>query len=58
MKNIKIVEMNDDFECKCGNVAAADGFYPCNKEGENVEPFPGWEGHYKCEKCDQIYLPK
>lgn len=57
MSNRKIIEvfMDDNFECYCGNTVILDGFFPCNKDGEYVEPVPGWSGHYKCS-CDQVYL--
>jgi hypothetical protein len=57
MKIIKTI-MDDEFTCKCGNKSHYEGFYPCNEKGEYVEPIPSWEGYYKCDKCDQIYLPE
>jgi hypothetical protein len=56
-KNILNIEMAEDFTCKCGNNANDSGFYPCNREGIEVEPVNTWEGHYKCAACDQIYSP-
>lgn len=48
--------MDDDFTCKCGNQAWLEGFHPCNIDGEYVEPDLKWKGHYKCDRCGQIYL--
>jgi hypothetical protein len=55
VKKIIEVTMEDNFKCKCGNTASQDGFYPCNKEGETIEPTPEWEDYYKCEGCIKIY---
>lgn len=54
---IQVVDMHDDFECLCGNKSHTGGFYPCDKEGNQVDPVPGWEGFYKCADCNQIYSP-
>ncbi|MGN7300398.1 hypothetical protein [Ferdinandcohnia sp. SAFN-114] len=56
-KKIIKVALKDDFKCECGNQSHLDGFYPCNEDGEYVEPSPSWKGHYKCDSCDQIYAP-
>ena len=49
--------MDDDFKCACGNTASDYGFYPCDKKGKNMEPdHEAWDHHYKCDKCDQVYL--
>jgi hypothetical protein len=68
-KNKTIIEtvMNDDFKCKCGNTSYDSGFQPCDSKGKKMKPVSGfnysvipaaWEGHYKCEECNQIYLDK
>lgn len=57
-KIAKEVVMDDDFECECGNVASSYGFYPCDEDGVYCEPELGWSGHYKCDNCKQIYIPK
>jgi len=46
----------DWWECSCGNRPDSDGFYPCTKEGEVVEPTPDeWDGlHYICFRCGEI----
>ena len=47
---------NENAECECGNMAHTDGFHPCNKDGEIVEPDNNWEGCYKCARCGKIYV--
>ena len=39
--------------CKCGNTPSNEGFYPCNSEGEKVDPTPEeWNTKlYVCNKC-------
>jgi hypothetical protein len=56
-KKIIEVVMEDDFKCKCGNQSHLAGFYPCDSEGNYREPDQGWEGHYKCDDCNQVYKP-
>jgi Zn-finger protein len=42
--------------CPCGNTSGIDGFYPCNSEGEQVEPTrEAWDGiTWVCERCGRI----
>ena len=42
--------------CVCGNRPAEDGFYPCDREGNEVEPIVGsnWENLYVCAQCGRI----
>ncbi len=42
--------------CVCGNTALDDGFYPCNSQGEVVEPTPeAWTTNcYVCDRCGRI----
>lgn len=40
--------------CLCGSRAADDGFYPCDKEGNEMEPVEGWEDLYVCVSCGRI----
>ena len=47
---------NEDAECVCGNMSNTDGFHPCNRDGEIVEPDNNWEGCYKCARCGKIYI--
>lgn len=40
--------------CMCGNRPDADGFYPCDKKGNEIEPGEGWEDLYVCASCGRI----
>jgi hypothetical protein len=40
--------------CICGNTPVADGFYPCDGDGTQVEPTTGWKELYVCERCGRI----
>ena len=56
----KVVEVTDEvftdeFECECGNTVTDSGFHPCDAKGEEREPTDGWEGHYVCGQCSQVY---
>jgi hypothetical protein len=46
----------DEWECVCGNRPRLEGFYPCNEQGEQVEPTPGdWTTDcYVCDRCGAI----
>ena len=44
----------DAWICICGNTPVSDGFYPCDKEGKEVEPVKGWTGLYVCNRCRRI----
>ena len=46
----------DCWICVCGNEPGSDGFYPCNSEGEEVEPTPqDWPTNcYVCAYCGRI----
>lgn len=44
--------------CVCGNRTYSDGFYPCDKNGEQTEPDEEWEGLYVCDRCGKIYDSK
>lgn len=53
------MRINDEtgwWMCACGNEPELEGFYPCNSEGEIVEPTPElWNGLlYVCDKCGRI----
>jgi hypothetical protein len=46
---------NDEaWVCICGNEPQDDGFYPCDREGNEVEPVKGWEAIWVCFKCGRI----
>jgi len=49
-------EDQNEWICLCGNTGLYEGFYPCNSEGELVEPTPeDWTTDcYVCEQCGRI----
>ena len=54
MESITAIEF-DSWECLCGNEPSSDGFYPCDEQGNEVEPTPAWNGLlYVCARCDRI----
>lgn len=46
----------DAWVCLCGNMPSENGFYPCDTEGNEVDPAPGeWDGElYVCNQCKRI----
>lgn len=42
--------------CICNNTPSADGFYPCDEPGNEIEPTitNGWSGLYVCASCERI----
>jgi hypothetical protein len=44
--------------CICKNTPDAEGFFPCDKEGNQMEPEAGWEDLYVCAKCGRIINQK
>jgi hypothetical protein len=47
----------DSWECACGNVPEADGFWPCLPDGTEVEPIVGgpWDERLVvCRACGRI----
>jgi len=47
----------DAWICLCRNEPTDYGFYPCNEQGEEVEPVSGWGGLYVCNRCGRIIHP-
>jgi hypothetical protein len=45
---------SDAWICLCGNNPVSDGFYPCDHDGNEVEPVTGWKGLYVCSRCGRI----
>ncbi len=47
---------HDAWICVCGNVPSGDGFFPCDKNGDEMEPLQGsdWNGLYVCNQCGRI----
>jgi len=50
----------DAWVCVCGNTPTADGFQPCDKAGNEMEPTIGsdWNGLYVCDRCGRIIRQK
>lgn len=46
----------DAWHCICGNTPCGSGFYPCDAQGNEVEPVSGsgWEDLYVCGRCGRI----
>src|SRR5260221_1540153 len=42
--------------CICANTPSSGGFYPCDAEGNEMEPMIGssWSGLYVCADCGAI----
>jgi hypothetical protein len=40
--------------CICGNRPNYDGFFPCNQNGDEMNPGKGWEDLYVCGRCGRI----
>ena len=47
----------DDITCPCGNTPRSDGFYPCDADGNQMEPTDGggWDGLYVCPVCHRLH---
>lgn len=54
----EVKEIGNMFSCTCGNTSDSEGFYPCDKEGEKIEPTTenGWEGLFVCDRCNKIIV--
>ena len=44
----------DAWVCICKNTPDADGFFPCDKNGNEMEPVAGWDELYVCASCGRI----
>jgi hypothetical protein len=44
----------DAWTCLCGNYAESDGFFPCDKDGNEIEPTIGWADLFVCTRCGRI----
>ncbi len=46
----------DAWICICGNMPSDDGFYPCNSQGNRVEPTEkAWTtGLFVCDRCGRM----
>ena len=45
-----------EWTCICGNIASDYGFFPCDEQGNYVNPIPkDWTTNlYKCDGCGRI----
>lgn len=50
------VDADSDWICLCGNMAHLEGFYPCDAQGNAMEPTveSDWPGLYYCDRCHRI----
>jgi hypothetical protein len=48
--------MPDAWVCVCGNTPVGQGFFPCDKGGNDVEPAidSGWTDLYCCDSCGRV----
>ncbi len=44
----------DAWVCLCRNTPNGGGFYPCDGNGNEMEPVAGWENLYVCADCGRI----
>jgi len=55
---VSLGDANDhaSWACLCGNTPRLEGFYPCDAEGQIVEPTPEtWTTDcYVCDRCGRI----
>jgi len=47
-------ENSESWICLCGNRPDYDGFFPCDKDGNEMEPVKGWGNLYACGRCGRI----
>ena len=47
---------DDAWVCVCGNQPDGDGFFPCDAQGNEIEPTvgSGWTNLYVCAQCGRI----
>lgn len=45
-----------DWLCICGNTPGGHGFFPCDMDGNKMEPVIGsfWNDLYVCDRCDRV----
>lgn len=44
----------DAWLCICGNTPDTGGFYPCDEDGDLIEPGGDWDRLYRCERCGRV----
>jgi hypothetical protein len=49
-------DYKDAWVCICGNNPTADGFFPCDAQGNEMSPAigSGWKDLYVCARCGRI----
>jgi hypothetical protein len=46
---------DDSIRCLCGNHPLAQGFFPCDRQGNLAESNEAWiEPLYRCDRCGRI----
>jgi hypothetical protein len=45
---------DESWICLCGNRPDSDGFFPCDSNGNEVQPVDGWNNLYVCFRCGRI----
>ena len=47
---------SDAWRCICGNTPVSDGFFPCDENGDEMEPTigSGWTDLYVCARCGRV----
>ncbi len=53
----KLIIVGGEFNCSCGNYPNAEGAFPCDREGNYVDPCPDeWpDDLYVCDRCGVIF---
>ena len=55
MEHIRVTPGDSDgWICICGNTPPDDGFFPCDQQGQEIEPGAGWTGLYVCTRCRRV----
>lgn len=50
--------IRDAWVCWCRNRPSDYGFYPCDAEGNDMEPEGDWPGLYRCDRCGRVIEPE
>lgn len=53
-EKIRYDQDQDDWICLCGNYPALHGFYPCDEDGNWIEPAEEWNDLYRCHQCGRV----
>ncbi len=51
------IHIGENLICECGNEPEADGFFPCDSQGNEIEPLitSEWNGLYVCARCQNLH---